>query len=64
MDWLRRAGTRLVQGDSLRKTRLHTYRGELPDPAAFAYLPHAVGSTLLLKLLSVRLSFPGWAFAG
>jgi hypothetical protein len=53
-----------VQGDSLRKTRLHTYRGELPDPAAFAYLPHAVGSTLLLKLLSVRLELPWLGFRG
>jgi hypothetical protein len=62
--WLKTARTRLISGDSLRKTRFHTYLGEFLDPPAFAYLPHAVGSTLLLKVFSHRIEAPWLGFRG
>ena len=42
--------SRLVTGDGLQKTRLHTYSGNLIDLGGLRYLPHSVWSVLLLKL--------------
>ena len=46
--------SRLVTGDGLRKTRLHTYSGNLIDLAGLRYLPHSVWSVLLLKAFGYR----------
>lgn len=41
--------SRIVTGDGLRKSRLHTYSGRMIDRAGLAYLPSCLWSTLLLK---------------
>jgi hypothetical protein len=41
---------RLIAGDHLRKTRLHTISGDLLDWKGFLYLPGSLWSTLLLKV--------------
>ncbi|HWZ92235.1 MAG TPA: hypothetical protein VNW92_25400, partial [Polyangiaceae bacterium] len=53
---------RLVTGDGLRRSRFHTYQGQLLDPGAFAYLPHCVSSVLLLKLFGYRQHVPWLGF--
>jgi hypothetical protein len=41
---------RLVTGDNVRRTRLHTQAGDLVDPAAILFAPQCAWSVLLLKL--------------
>ena len=53
---------RLITGDGLRKTRFHNYRGEFLDLGGFIYLPHAIGTTLNLKLLGRRPEIPWLGF--
>jgi hypothetical protein len=52
----------LVTGDGLRKSRFHTYSGERIDWHGLAYLPRAVGTTLLAKLFSYRVRAPWLGF--
>jgi len=53
-DRLEAVSSRLIRGDSRKKTRLHDFAGNLVPPAAFASLPRCVLSTLLLKTLGVQ----------
>jgi SAM-dependent methyltransferase len=62
--WFSAAQKRLIAGGEARKTRFHTYRDELVDRASLPYLPHAVGSALLLKLFSLRVEHPWLGFRG
>jgi hypothetical protein len=62
--WFSVARKRLIAGGEARKTRFHTQRGELLDPQGLLYLPHAVGSALLLKLFSLRVEAPWLGFRG
>jgi hypothetical protein len=41
---------RIVTGDGMRRTRLHTQSGDLVDASAFVFAPQWVWSTLLLKV--------------
>lgn len=52
----------MVTGDGQRKSRFHTYSGEPIDWQGLRYLPHAVGTTLLSKLFSYRVSAPWLGF--
>lgn len=49
---------RLVTGDGMRRTRFHTCQGNLIDAASFAYLPHCISSTILLRLFGRRQEIP------
>jgi hypothetical protein len=60
--WIKAAGTRLVTGDGLRKSRFHTYSGDPIDWQGLTYLPQAVGTTLLAKLFSYRVRAPWLGF--
>ena len=42
--------SRLVTGDGLRRSRLHTYGGKRVDAGGLAYLPRAVWSLVALKV--------------
>ena len=48
--------SRLITGDGLRRSRLHTYGGKRLDAGGFAYLPHAVWSAVALKVFGYRRS--------
>lgn len=50
--------SRLVTGDGLRKTRLHTYSGRAIDLGGLMYLPHSIWSVLLLKVFGYRQRVP------
>jgi predicted O-methyltransferase YrrM len=50
--------TRILTGDGLRKSRLHTYSGQLVDAGGLAYLPRAAWSVILLKVFGYRQKFP------
>ncbi len=50
--------SRMVTGDGLRKTRLHTYSGNLIDIGGLRYLPHSVWSVFLLKVFGYRQRVP------
>ncbi|MDW8243291.1 MAG: class I SAM-dependent methyltransferase [Thermogemmata sp.] len=54
MKWFNYLYTRIVTGDGLRKSRLHTYSGRMIDLAGMAYLPLSVWSVFLLKLFGYR----------
>ncbi len=53
-----RTWSRLVTGDGMRKTRLHSYSGNLVDFAGLRYLPHSLWSALLLKVFGHRKRVP------
>src|SRR5882724_4113711 len=50
--------SRIITGDGLRKTRFHSYNGNLIDIAGLAYLPSSTLSTLLLKTFGYRQQTP------
>src|SRR5438128_557439 len=50
--------SRIVTGDGLRKTRFHSYNGNLIDIAGLAYLPSSALSTFLLKTVGYRQQTP------
>ncbi len=50
--------TRLLTGDGLRKTRLHTCSGHCIDIAGLAYLPRTLWSVALLKVFRYRQRVP------
>ena len=55
---LKNAWLRLLTGDRLRKTRLHTYSGSLIDVRGLSYLPLSLWSVFLLKLFGYHLRAP------
>jgi predicted O-methyltransferase YrrM len=50
--------SRVVTGDGLRKTRLHTFSGNRIDLRGLMYLPKSVWSVILLKVLGYRQRVP------
>jgi len=50
--------SRIVRGDGMRKSRLHNYEGERIDLGGLCYLPQAIASTILRKLLGHRPEVP------
>lgn len=56
--------SRLVTGDGLRRSRLHTYGGKRLDAGGFAYLPHAVWSAVALKVFGYRTKAPWLSYRG
>jgi hypothetical protein len=58
MGFLGRFWSRVLTGDGLRKSRLHTYSGRLIDPAGIAYLPKSLWSVCLLKMFGYRQKRP------
>ena len=49
---------RLITGDTMHKSRLHTYLGDRIDLAGVAYLPRALWLVVLLKLFKHRQPIP------
>jgi SAM-dependent methyltransferase len=62
--WLQSVRTRLIAGEGLRKTRFHTYLGDLVDAPGFVYLPHALATTLLVKVFAHHVELPWLGFRG
>jgi hypothetical protein len=54
--------SRLVTGDGLRKSRLHTCTGERIDLAGLRYLPRSLVSTLAFKAFGYRQPVPWLGF--
>lgn len=50
--------SRILTGDGLRKSRLHTYSGQLVGVGDLAYLPQAAWSVFLLKAFGYRQPVP------
>ena len=56
--------SRLITGDGLRRSRLHTYGGKCLDIGGFAYLPHAVWSAVALKVFGQWTNSPWLSYRG
>ena len=58
MGFVRSLWSRIVTGDGLRKSRLHTYSGRMVDLGGITYMPRSLWSVCLLKVLSYRQKRP------
>ena len=58
MGFVGRLWSKVVTGDGLRKSRLHTYSGRMIDLGGIAYMPRSLWSVCLLKVFSYRQKRP------